>query len=335
MDLSTRYLGLKLSHPLVPGASPLGDDLDVVRRLEDAGAPAIVLRSLFEEQITHQQVEAYLRAHPPSASFVAPVSYFPGPARFALGPEEYLEHLRRVKDAVGVPIIASVNGTRAGGWLDYPRLMEEAGADALELNMYRLALDAQVTSQWIEDESVAVVLEIKRSARIPVAVKLSPFFTSLAHLAGRLDAAGADALVLFNRFYQPDIDVENLQIKETLHLSSSAELPLRLRWVAALSGRLRADLALTGGVHTGVDAVKAVMAGAHAVQVVSVLLRHGPPCLNALRLELEAWMESHGWQVLADMRGRMDLAHCPDPGGYERANYMMMLQPRRDQGTML
>jgi dihydroorotate dehydrogenase (fumarate) len=332
MDLSTTYMGLKLSHPFVPGASPLADDLDVVRRLEDAGASAIVLRSLFEEQITREQVAAYLREHPPSASFAPPFGHLPSPERFALGPEAYLDHLRRVKEAVSVPVIASVNGSRAGGWLDYPRLIEEAGADALELNMYRLALDAQMSSQWIEDESVVVVREIKRFARIPVAVKLSPFFTSFGHFAGRLDEAGADALVLFNRFYQPDIDVETLQVKETLHLSSSAELPLRLRWVAALSGRVRADLAVTGGVQNGVDALKAVLAGAHAVQVVSVLLRHGPEYLNALRLELEGWMHEHGWNVLADLRGKMDLTQCADPTAYERANYMLMLQPRPPKG---
>jgi dihydroorotate dehydrogenase (fumarate) len=329
MDLSTRYLGLTLSHPFIPGSSPLADNLDVVRRLEDAGAPAIVMRSLFEEQITREQVDLYLRVHPPSERFVPLLTDLPAATKFALGPDEYLDHLARVKEAVRVPVIASVNGTRAGGWLDYPRMMQAAGADALELNVYRLALDAQVSSQWIEDETVALVRELKRTVSIPLAVKLSPYFTSFAHFATRLDEAGANALVLFNRFYQPDIDVEKLQVKETLYLSSSAELLPRLRWVAALSGRLRASLAVTGGVQTTEDGVKAILAGAHAVQVVSVLLRHGPEFLQALRLGLEGWMEEHQWEALGDLRGKMDLTHYPDPAAYERANYMLMLQPRR------
>src|SRR5688500_12233718 len=329
MDLSTRYLGLTLAHPFLPGASPLTDDIAVARRLEDAGAPAVVMRSLFEEQIARERIDAYLHAHRYGESFAEAVSYFPSPERFTFGPEEYLDHVRRLKAALNIPVIASVNGTRPGGWLDYPRLIEQEGADALELNLYRLALDPDVTGEEVEKEAVEVLREVKRTVKIPVAVKLSPFFSSFAHFSQRLDAAGADALVLFNRFYQPDIDVENLQVAETLHLSSSDELPLRLRWVAALSGRLRAELAVTGGVHTAVDAVKCVMAGAHAVQVVSALLRQGPDLLRVLRADLERWMEEHEWESLARMRGNMNLLRCPDPAAYERANYMLMLHSWR------
>ena len=325
MDLSTTYLGLKLAHPFLPGASPLTDDTAVARRLEDAGAPAVVMRSLFEEQIAREQIDAFLHGQRHGESFAEALTYFPSPERLAFGPEEYLDHVRRLKTAVGIPVIASINGTRPGGWLDYPRLIEQEGADALELNLYHLALDPEVSGDDVERSALEVVREVKKAIKIPVAVKLSPFFSSFAHFSRQLDAAGADALVLFNRFYQPDIDVENLQVRETLHLSSSGELPLRLRWVAALSGRVRADLAVTGGVHTALDGVKAVMAGAHAVQVVSALLRQGPDLLRILRADLERWMAEHEWDSLSRMRGNMNLQRCPDPAAYERANYMLML----------
>jgi dihydroorotate dehydrogenase (fumarate) len=329
MDLSTRYLGLPLAHPFLPGASPLTDDIAVARRLEDAGAPAVVMRSLFEEQIARERIDAYVHAHRYGESFAEALTYFPSAERFAFGPEEYLDHVRRLKAALGIPVIASVNGTTPGGWMDYPKLIEQEGADALELNLYRLALDPDLTGEDVEKESLEVVREVKRAVTIPVAVKISPFFSSLAHFCGRLDAAGADALVLFNRFYQPDIDVEHLQVHETLHLSSSSELPLRLRWVAALSGHLRADLAVTGGVHTALDGVKSVMAGAHVVQVVSALLRQGPDLLRILRADLERWMDEQEWESLAQMRGNMNLQRCPDPAAYERANYMLMLHSWR------
>jgi len=329
MDLSTRYLGLTLAHPFLPGASPLTDDIAVARRLEDAGAPAVVMRSLFEEQIARERIDAYVHAHRYGESFAEALTYFPNPDRFAFGPEEYLDHVRRLKAALDIPVIASVNGTTPGGWMDYPKLIEQEGADALELNLYRLALDAGLSGEDVEKESLAVVREVKRAVTIPVAVKISPFFSSLAHFCAQLDAAGADALVLFNRFYQPDIDVEHLQVRETLHLSSASELPLRLRWVAALSGNVRADLAVTGGVHTALDGVKSVMAGAHAVQVVSALLRQGPDLLRTLRADLERWMEEQEWHSLAQMRGNMNLQRCPDPAAYERANYMLMLHSWR------
>jgi dihydroorotate dehydrogenase (fumarate) len=326
MDLSTTYLGFTLPHPIVPGASPLADELDTVRQLEDAGAPAIVLRSLFEEQIVLEQMaeHAHLDAH--AESFAEAASYFPDPRAFVLGTDAYLEHLRRVKAAVAVPVIASLNGTTPGGWLEFATLMQEAGADALELNVYRIATDPEVTGAEIERQTIDIVREVKRTVRIPVAVKLSPFYTAIAHLARELDRAGADALIIFNRFYQPDIDPADLEISRELHLSTSSDLLLRLHWTAILAGRLRASLAITGGVHTSVDVVKATMAGAHVTQVVSTLLRHGPSRLRAMIGGLKGWMREHEWYSLNEMRGNMSLERVPDPEAYERGNYMRILQ---------
>ena len=331
MDLSTRYLGLALESPFVVGASPLADELDDAKRLEDAGASAIVMRSLFEEQIVREQIAAFLHTEMHGESFAEAMTYFPSPTRFVFGPEEYLDHLRRLKETVRIPVIASLNGTSPGGWLDYPPLMEKMGADALELNLYPLALDPEVPGAAIEEASLQAVREVRRAVRIPVAVKLSPFYSCLANFAQRLDTEGADGLVLFNRFYQPDIDIENLQVRESLQLSSPSELPLRLRWVAALAGRLKASLAVTGGVHNAADVVKSVMAGADAVQLVSVLLRHGAARLKGLRAELEQWMAEHEWTSLREMKGNMSLLRCPDPAVYERANYMLILQGWRGE----
>ena len=326
MDLSTSYLGMNLPHPLVAGASPLGDELDTVKALEDAGAAAIVLRSLFEEQITREEMATYFHTDSHGESFAEATSYFPSSQSFALGPDEYLNHLRRVKEAVHIPVIASLNGTTPGGWLSYARLMEQAGADALELNAYHIATDFEVSGADVERETIAMVREVKRGLTIPVAVKLSPFFASFAHFAFQLDAAGADGLVLFNRFYQPDIDVVELTTTRRLTLSDSSELLLRLLWTAMLAGRAKASLAVTGGIHTAVDVVKSTMAGAHATQMVSALLKNGPGHLGKVRAELEAWMEENEWSSLNAMRGNMSLERVPDPKAYERANYMLMLQ---------
>jgi dihydroorotate dehydrogenase (fumarate) len=326
MDLTTQYLGMRLPHPLVAGASPLSDDLDGVRRLEDAGAAAIVLRSLFEEQITREQVAEYMNLDYPGESFAEAISYFPSPNAFALGPVQYLEHLRRTKDAVNIPIVASLNGATPGGWIEYARLMAEAGADALELNLYRIATDPETTSADIERQAVDTVRAVKQSVTIPVAVKLSSFYTALAHLARELDVAGADGLVLFNRFYQPDIDPEGLAAIRRLHLSDSSELLLRLHWMAILSGRVRASLAVSGGVHAALDVIKATMAGAHVTQMVSALLMNGPAHFQRVLDGLASWMTEHEWDSLADMRGNMSLLKVPDPDAYERANYMLMLQ---------
>ena len=326
MDLSTQYLGLTLAHPLVAGASPLADDLDGVRRLEDSGASAIVLRSLFEEQIRREQMTEYFNLDGHGESSAEASSYFPSPHAFALGPYQYLEHLRRAKETVGIPVIASLNGSTPGGWIEYARLMEQAGADALELNLYRISTDPETNSAWIEHQAVETVREVKKAVTIPIAVKVSPFYTAFAHLARGLDGAGADGLVLFNRFYQPDIDPEELVASRTLHLSDSSELLLRLHWLAILSGRVRASLAATGGVHTALDVVKATMAGAHVTQMVSALLRHGPAHLRIVLHGVAAWLQEHEWDSLAVMRGNMNLARVPDPDAYERANYMLMLQ---------
>ena len=326
MDLSTTYLGLRLPHPFMPGASPLVDDLDTVRRLEDAGAAAIVMHSLFEEQITAEQLGTIHAMELHEDSFAEALSYFPRPDEFALGPEPYLEQIRRIKAAVAVPVIGSLNGVTPAGWLQHARLIQEAGADALELNVYSLAADPGVTAAEVERRLLEIVRTVKAAVSIPIAVKLSPFFSAMGRVAHELDALGIDGLVIFNRFYQPDIDIEALEVVPSLQLSESSELLLRLRWLAIFSGRLRASLGVTGGVHTYVDAIKAVMAGAHAVQMVSALLQNGPAQLLRVRHQMMQWMEEHEYVSLAQMQGSMNLLRCPDPTAFERANYMRVLQ---------
>jgi len=326
VNLKTTYLGLELSHPLMPGASPLADDLDSVRRLEDAGAAAIVMRSLFEEQIRREQLRTFLHTEPHGESFAEALCYFPRPEAFVLGPEEYVEHIGRVKRAVAIPVIASLNGTSRGGWLEYGREIAQAGADALELNVYSIPSSGDENAAAIEGRTVELVRELKATVKIPVAVKLSPFYTSLPHFVSRLESVGVDGVVLFNRFYQPDIDPEGLALKSQLQLSTSAELPLRLQWLALLKDRARCSLAATGGIHDGRDAVKAVMAGADAVQLVSALLHGGPARLQVVLTEMIEWMEEHVYESLAQMKGSMSRAACPDPSVYERANYMLVLQ---------
>jgi dihydroorotate dehydrogenase (fumarate) len=329
MTLTTEYLGMILSNPIVVGASPLSDDLDTIKRLEDAGAGAIVLRSLFEEQISREQMAEFVYLDGHGESFAEASSFFPSPRAFALGPHQYLEHLRRVRHAVGIPVIASLNGSTAGGWIEYARLMAEAGANALELNLYHVSTDPNLDAGAIERASIATVKSVRESVTIPVAVKLSPFYTAFAHTARELDRAHADGLVIFNRFYQPDIDVEELTATRSLHLSDSSELLLRLHWIAILSGRVRASLAVTGGVHTALDVVKATMAGAHVTQMVSALLMRGPEHLRRVLSDLEAWLTEHEWESLNAMRGNMNFTKVPDPDAYERANYMLMLQSWR------
>jgi len=333
MDLSTNYLGLRLAHPLVCGASPLVDDLDTVRRLEDAGTSAIVMHSLFEEQIEGEVVANALHREAHADAHAEARSYLPEPGEYHLGPEEYLEQIRRIRAAVGVPVIASLNGTTPGAWLSYAKLMEQAGASALELNLYELVTDAETDAGSVERRAVEVVESVCDSLTIPVAVKLSPFYTALTHFARRLEEAGADGLVLFNRFYQPDIDVENLEVLRTLRLSDPSELNLRLRWLAILRGQVGCSLAASGGVHGGLDAIKAVMAGADAVQMVSAVLRHGPDALRRAREEMHEWMRDHEYVSVAQMRGSMSLERCPDPRAFERANYIHILQSWRPETT--
>jgi dihydroorotate dehydrogenase (fumarate) len=325
MNLATTYMGLHLSHPLVVGASPLSDDLDVVRKLEDEGAAAFVLRSLYEEEITGEQMSAFFFSETHGDSFAEATSYSPDPES-PPGPDEYLEHLRRVKGAVQVPVIASLNGCTPGGWISYARLMEEAGADAVELHLYHSASDPEINSAEAERQMVQMVTDVKRDLRIPVAVKFSAMFTSFANFAMQIDVAGADALVLFTRFHKIDIDVVELEVVRKLELSSSSDLDLRLRGTALLSGRVKASLGITGGVHTALDVIKGTMAGAHVLQLVSSLMLNGPRHLRTLLTEVEQWMQDNEWNSLDEMRGNMSFQRIPNPAAYERETFRRMFQ---------
>jgi len=326
MDLSTTYLGLPLKNPVMPGASPLAGQLDTVRRLEDAGAAAVVVQSLFEEQITNDQLAEFAHTENPAESFSEAVSYFPRMEDYAFGPDRYLEQIARIKESVDIPVIGSLNGVSLGGWTDYARLIEQAGADALELNVYYIATDPDEPGLAVEKRTLDILQAVKESITIPVAVKLSPFFSSPGHFAKQLDALGAAGVILFNRFYQPDIDIEELEAAHRLDLSNSTELRLRLRWAAILHGHLKADIAVSGGVHTVEDIIKAIMCGANAVQVVSCLLKYGPSHIGSLINGLSHWLEDHEYESIDQMRGSMSLQHCPDPTVFERANYLRVLQ---------
>jgi dihydroorotate dehydrogenase (fumarate) len=325
-DLSTRYLGLDLRSPLVASASPLCEEIDNIRRMEDAGAAAVVLHSLFEEQITLEShdLDRYLTHG--AESFAEALTYFPDMTDYNLGPEGYLDHLRRAKAAVDIPIIGSLNGVSTGGWTRYARKIEEAGADALELNVYFIPTDPEMPGADVEQMYVDLVREVKASIRIPVAVKLGHAFSAMAHLARRLDGAGADALVLFNRFYQPDFDLENLEPVPHLTLSSPYELLLRLHWVAILYGHVRADLAVTGGVHSAEEVLKGMMAGARVAMMTSALLKHGIEHLTTVRQDLVTWMEAHEYESIRQMQGSMSYRSVAEPAAFERANYMRVLR---------
>jgi len=325
MDLGTNYLGIHLPHPLVVGSGPLGDDLDTVKSLEDAGAAAIVLRSLYEEEITGEQIENFLHSESYDDSSAEAGSYFPSPDS-ALGPEEYIEHLQRVKRAVRIPVIASLNGTTPGKWLSYARLLEQGGADALELSIYHAASDPTTSAADVEGLALDIVRQVKQGIRIPIAVKLTPLLTAFAHFALQLDAAGVDGLVLFTRFHDVDIDVEALEIVRSVKPSGFSDLQLRLRGTAALAGRVRASLAITGGVHTALDVIKATMVGADVTQLVSALILNGPGHLRTVRKELETWLEKNEWNSLREMRGNMSLQRMPNPSLYERENFRTMLR---------
>jgi dihydroorotate dehydrogenase (fumarate) len=326
MNLTTPYLGFQLAHPLMVGASPLALDLDMVRRLEDAGAAAITLPSLFEEQITREQYGTIQDMEIHAESFAEAISYFPHAADMRLGPENYLEHLRKVKDATGIPVVASLNGCTPVGWVDYAAQLAGAGADALELNVYYMATNPLETADMVEKRTLEVIRSVKEQVRIPVAVKLSPYFSSMAHFGKVLEGTCADALILFNRFLQPDIDIEALEVVPTLELSTSSELLLRTRWLAVLYSHISTPMVASGGVHTAPDAIKAVMAGATGVQMVSAILRHGPGRLTEVRDGLERWMEEHEYESIEQMRGSMSLMRCANPQAFERANYMRVLE---------
>jgi len=325
MNLTTNYLGIPLQSPLVVGSSPLTDNLDTVKQLEDAGAAAVVLASLYEEEITGEQMSDFFSSEAYGDSFQEASSYLPE-ADSAPGPDEYLEQLRRIKQAVDIPVIASLNGSTPGGWLSHACLMEQAGADAIELHLYHAASDPAFNSSQVESQLLQVVWEVKGELGIPVAVKLSPLFTAFANFALQVDTAGADGIVLFTRFHKIDFDVLELEVRRHVELSTSAELDLRLRGTAVLSGRVKASLAISGGVHTAVDVIKATMAGAHAVQMVSALMRHGPNYLRTLRTELEAWMLANEWDSFSEMRGNMSFQKIPNPAVYERETFRRMFQ---------
>lgn len=322
IDLSTTYLGLKLRSPLVVSASPLSRDIEGIARLEEAGAAAVVLYSLFEEQLHQEEQDLEYHLEAGTESFAESLSYFPQPGEFQTGPEGYLKHIRRAKSATSIPIIASLNGSTLGGWTKFAGEIERAGADALELNIYSVATDPKASSAQIEQTYIDIVKAVKSTVTIPVAVKLSPFFSNMANMTQRLDTAGADALVLFNRFYQPDIDLEELELRPNVLLSTPQALRLPLTWIGILFGKVKAGLAGTGGVHNAEDVVKLLMVGANVTMLCSSLMRHGVNHLRHVERELREWMESHEYESVDQMRGSMSQLRCPDPAAFERAQYM-------------
>ena len=325
VDLTTTYLGLKLKNPLVASPSPLSEKVENIRRLEEAGVSAVVMYSLFEEQITHESLELDYFLNQGTETFAESLTYFPDVGKYTLAPDKYVERLEKTKQAVNIPVIGSLNGVSTGGWIKYARRIQEAGADALELNPYYLPIDLDMSSTLIEDTYLRLVEDIKSAIQLPLAVKLAPFFTALPNFANRLVGAGADALVLFNRFYQPDMDLENLEVVPNLVLSSSDELRLPLRWIAILYGKVKADLALTSGVHTAEDVLKAMMAGANVAMTTSAILQDGMQVVPAILKGMEEWMVAHEYESVKQMRGSMSQGAVTDPAAFERANYMKVL----------
>jgi dihydroorotate dehydrogenase (fumarate) len=329
-DLSTTYLGLNLKNPLVASASPLSKKVESARRLEEAGIAAVVMHSLFEEQIIHESLELDHFLNRGSESFAEALSYLPDGGMYGISPEKYLNQVAGLKKALSVPVIGSLNGVSKGGWTSYARRIEEAGADALELNMYYIATDMDMTSSDIEDTQVELVAEVKSAIRIPLAVKISPFVTSIPNFVKRLVDAGADGLVLFNRFYQPDFDLDELEIVHSLDLSTSADLRLPLRWISILHSRLEADLALTSGIHTHMDVLKAMMAGSKVAMLASGLLHNGEQLVSRILTDLEAWMKEREYESIRQMQGSMSQKSVSEPAAFERANYMKVLGSFRD-----
>ncbi len=326
MDLSTTYLGLQLRTPLVCSSSPLSENLGTLRQMEDAGAGAVVLHSLFEEQIRVERLDLNENRDQNAEAYAESTRDFPELTMYRLGPDDDLEHIRKAKAALGSPVIASLNGSSSGGWTDYARLMAEAGADALELNVYFLPTDPDRSGEMIEQQYVDLVKMVRSSVRIPIAVKLCPFFTAPVAFARRLDEAGSNGLVLFNRFYQPDFDLESLEVVPNLNLSQPWELLLRLHWTAILYGQVKSDLAVTGGVHSGLDVLKTMMAGARVAMMTSALLLRGVNHLQKMKAEMSRWMEDHGYESVRLMQGSMSLRAVADPGAFQRANYVKVLR---------
>ena len=326
MNLTTRYLGFKLRTPLVPSASPLSEKIDNIKRMEDAGAAAVVFHSLFEEQVHRDRHDLQYYLDQGTESYAESLTYFPDRAEFKIGPEAYLEHIARAKATVDIPIIGSLNGTTLGGWLAYAQQIERAGADALELNIYSVPSNPDISGDDIETHYLNILAAVKAQLKIPVAVKLSPFFTNFARFARAADRNGADALVLFNRFYQPDIELETLEISPNVLLSTPMAMRLPMRWIAMLYGRIGANLAATSGIHRATDALKMLMAGADVTMFCSVLLRRGIDHIRVIEREMREWMEEHEYESVEQLKGSMSQKNCPDPSAFERAQYMRALQ---------
>jgi len=327
MDLTTTYLGLKLRTPLVPSASPLSEEIDSIKRMEDAGASAAVLYSLFEEQLRQERLELHHHMEHGTFSFPEALTYFPEPEEYRLGPEEYLKHIAAAKKAVRIPIIASINagmhnGSSSSGWTQYAKLVQQAGADALELNIYYIPTNMNLPAGEVEQTYFDILKAVKSEVTIPVAVKLSPFFTNFANMAKRLSEAGADGLVLFNRFYQPDIDLDTLEVKPNILLSTPMAMRVPLRWIAILYGRLKCSLAATSGIHRAPDVLKMLMAGADVTMLCSTLIRHGVGHIKIIESELVAWMEEHEYESVTQLKGSLSQKNCPAPSAFERAQYM-------------
>ncbi|MDP2366064.1 MAG: dihydroorotate dehydrogenase-like protein [Ignavibacteria bacterium] len=325
MDITTTYLGLKLKSPIVCSAGPLSEKISNIREMEDAGAGAVVLYSIFEEQIEHDQLELDHHTSVHSESFAEATSYLPEPFEYKLGADEYLDHIRKAKEAVDIPIIASLNGKSAGGWIEYAKKIEQAGADALELNIYKLATDPKISSVEIEKSYIDILLAVKLNTSIPVAVKMHPFFSSTSYMAAQLSKAGADGLVMFNRFYQPDIDLEKLEVVPNVILSTPMAMRLPLRWIAMMYGKVDADLAATSGIYTAEDVIKMVMVGAKVTQMLSSLLKFGIGHIADVTTNLKTWMEEKEYESIEQMRGSMSYMNVDDPAKFERANYMKVL----------
>jgi dihydroorotate dehydrogenase (fumarate) len=329
VDLTTTYMGMKLKNPVVPSASPLSARLDNIKRMEDAGAAAVTLHSLFEEQIEFEAAELEYFLEYGTESFAEAITYFPEVHEYRRQPDDYVEHIRKAKEAVDIPIIASLNGISTGGWIRYARLFEEAGCDAVELNVYFIPTNVHLMSYDVEDIYVKLLKEVKKHVSVPVAMKLSPYFSSMPHVAAMLDEEGADALVLFNRFYQPDIDIEKLEVEPNLILSTPLEMRLPMRWIAILYGHIDASLALTSGIHSAQDVLKAVMVGADVANVCSVLLKEGIGKIGDLIQGVSVWMDEHEYESIEQMKGSMSHKSVAEPAAFERANYMKVLNSYR------
>jgi dihydroorotate dehydrogenase (fumarate) len=322
MDLTSKYLGMKLRNPLVVSASPISKEIDNIKKAEDAGAAAVVLYSLFEEQLILEQKEIFYHTTQHNEITPEASSYFPEPDEYKLGPEEYLEHIAKAKSAVRIPIIASLNGKTEGGWTEYAKKMQQAGADAIELNIYNIPTDTELSSEAVENTYLNILKAVKSAVSIPVALKLSPFFTNMAYMAKRFDEVGADALVLFNRFYQPDINLNELEVHPSIDLSNSHDIKIPMRWIAILKDRIKADLAATSGVHTGEDVIKYLMVGANAVMMCSALLKNGVYYIKTVLDQMQSWMEAKEYESVAQMQGSMSQSKIGNPANFERAQYM-------------